>query len=192
MHEQLFDPAAILPGWARKFAEEKKGAVFNGDERMKLAIDLSRMNIRQGGGPFGAAVFQSESGKLVSIGVNLVVQSNCSHAHAEMVAIAIAQHALSTYTLYREAETGYELATSCEPCAMCFGAIIWSGVKKVVCGATTSDAVKAGFDEGPKPVLWARELEQRGIAVETGLMRDEAQIVLEEYTRQGGFVYNAR
>ncbi|NTW56239.1 MAG: nucleoside deaminase [Chlorobiaceae bacterium] len=192
MHEQLFDPATILPGWARKFAEEKSGTVFSGEERMKLAIELSRLNIRHGGGPFGAAVFRRESGKLVSIGVNIVVRSNCSHAHAEMVAIAIAQHALATYTLNREEGPGYELATSCEPCAMCFGAIIWSGVKMVVCGASTADAAKAGFDEGPKPDQWVRELEKRGIEVETGLMRDEARSVLEEYTRLGGIVYNAR
>ncbi|NTV98412.1 MAG: nucleoside deaminase [Chlorobiaceae bacterium] len=193
MREDQFDPVSILPGWAREFTAGNNGVPFTGIERMKLAIELSGMNISHGtGGPFGAAVFDRSDGRLVSVGVNLVVRSNCSHAHAEMAALAIAQHTLSTYSLFSPDGPGYELATSCEPCAMCFGAIIWSGVNRVVCGASTDDACCAGFDEGPKPVLWVQELEKRGIEVETGVLRNEAKAVLESYIRNGGIVYNAR
>lgn len=193
MPEQQFDPESILPGWAKEFADGKKGVPFNGRERMKLAIELSRLNIVHGtGGPFGAAVFELATGKLVSVGLNLAVRSSCSHAHAEMVAIAIAQHAVSSYTLCRPGERGYELASSCEPCAMCFGAIIWSGVNRVVCGASTADACNAGFDDGPKPALWVKELERRGIEVETGVLQSEARNVLEYYSGNGGIIYNAR
>jgi tRNA(Arg) A34 adenosine deaminase TadA len=193
MPDNQFDPGNILPGWAREFIAEKKGMAFSGNERMKLAIDLSRLNVLYGtGGPFGAAVFARATGMLVSAGVNLVVRSNCSHAHAEMVALALAQQSLSAYSLDSPDGQGYELATSCEPCAMCFGAIIWSGVKRVVCGASTADACNAGFDEGPKPVKWVQELERRGIEVETGVLRSEARSLLESYIRDGGVVYNAR
>ncbi|MDX1295416.1 MAG: hypothetical protein R3302_04080, partial [Sulfurimonadaceae bacterium] len=67
---------------------------------MAYVIGLSRRNVtEETGGPFGAAIFDRLSGELVSIGVNLVIRSNCSHAHAEMVAIAIAQQRLANYNL---------------------------------------------------------------------------------------------
>ena len=35
----------------------------------------------------------------------------------------------------------FELVTTTEPCAMCLGAIPWSGLSSVVCGARDQDAV---------------------------------------------------
>jgi tRNA(Arg) A34 adenosine deaminase TadA len=193
MPGETFNPGLILPEWAKRYAAEKKDTAFTCNERMNIAIELSRLNVRHGtGGPFGAAVFDRSTGLLVSAGINLVVRNNCSHAHAEMVALAIAEHALSSYTLYRPDGQGFELVTSCEPCAMCFGAIIWSGVNRLVCGASTADACMAGFDEGPKTERWIQELERRGIEVATGVLRPEACGVLEEYTKTGGTLYNAR
>ena len=46
-------------------------------ERMRLAITVSRANVeRTSGGPFGAAVFEADSGRLVSVGMNSVVRLN--------------------------------------------------------------------------------------------------------------------
>jgi tRNA(Arg) A34 adenosine deaminase TadA len=193
MQEKLFDPDELLPAWLREFMAEKRDTSFSGNERLKLVIELSRLNIlHETGGPFAAAVFDHATGRLVSVGVNLVVRSNCSHAHAEMVALALAEHRLSTFTLFSPGKPGYELSTSCEPCAMCFGAIIWSGVSRLVCGATSTDANNAGFDEGPKPENWVQELEQRGIEVNTGIFRNEAAAILLSYNEKGGIIYNAR
>ena len=84
---------AILPSWLKEFFAEHSEALLSDSERMKFAIELARQNVINGtGGPFGAAVFERSSGNLVAVGVNLVVQSNCSHAHAEMLALAIAEH----------------------------------------------------------------------------------------------------
>ena len=195
--EEYFMPdcnfEAILPPWLKKFSAEHREALLSDDERMKFAIELARLNVINGtGGPFGAAVFERSSGNLVAVGVNLVVQSNCSHAHAEMLALAIAQHNLSSYSLNQPGFPGYELVTSTEPCAMCFGAIIWSGVSRLVCGACTADAEHAGFDEGAKPGNWIAELEKRGIEVVTGTCRSEAGAVLQLYIDRGGMVYNGR
>ncbi len=190
---ELFDPELILPGWAKDFAEKTYGTCFSGYDRMRLAIELAGLNIsHKTGGPFGAAVFDRSSGRLEAIGMNLVVRSNCSHAHAEMVALAIAEHRLSSFSLFRSGNSGYELVTSSEPCAMCFGAVVWSGITSLVCGALTEDAVAAGFDEGPKPEKWVEELEKRGIEVVAGILREEAVKVLESYTSEGGILYNAR
>jgi tRNA(Arg) A34 adenosine deaminase TadA len=182
----------LLPPWISDCSDYRNEILCSVNERMKFAIELARKNVFYGtGGPFGAAVFERATGRLVAAGVNLVIRSSCSHAHAEMVAIALAQHRIASYTLNHPDKPSHELVTSCEPCAMCFGAIIWSGISRLVCGASTSDASSAGFDEGPKPDKWIEELEKRGIEVVTGVCRNEAQAVLQNYIDQGGIIYNA-
>ncbi|ABU58756.1 nucleoside deaminase [Roseiflexus castenholzii] len=160
------------------------------EDRMRFVIDLARTNIAQGtGGPFAAAVFRSDDGVLVSAGVNSVTRLTNAVLHAEVVALMFAQARVGAYTL-RAANTSYDLVTSCEPCAMCLGAILWSGVQRLVCGATRDDAERIGFDEGPVfPESYAY-LERRGITVVRQVLRAEAANVLDHYRRSGGVVYN--
>ena len=160
---------------------------------MRLVIQLALASVEQGtGGPFGAAVFEIHTGTLVSLGVNVVVLANCSHAHAEMVALANAQHAVESFDLGGPGMPEHELITSCEPCVMCFGATLWSGVRGVVCGARAEDAEAIGFDEGPKPKDWANALQDRGISVVRDVCRDDAVAVLQAYKKTGGRIYNPR
>jgi len=181
-----------LPGWVEPFIA-RQGEEFDSPEaKMRLAIGLARQNIEQRtGGPFGAAIFEIDSGRLVSIGMNLVESSNCSIAHAEMIAIALAQQALGSYDLAGEGRLSHELVTSTEPCAMCLGAIPWSGVRRVLCGARGEDACAIGFDEGAKPADWPGELHRRGIEVARDILREEARAVLRRYAEMGGTIYNA-
>jgi tRNA(Arg) A34 adenosine deaminase TadA len=159
---------------------------------MRLAVELANQNIKhKTGGPFGAAIFETGSRQLVGVGVNLVETSNCSILHAEMVAIAMAQKAVGSYDLAAGGRLRHELATSTEPCAMCLGAIPWSGVRRVLCGARGEDACEIGFDEGAKPLDWAGELNRRGIEVARDILRDEARAVLRRYAQTGGTIYNA-
>jgi len=81
------------------------------------------------------------------------------------------------------------LFASTEPCCQCFGALVWAGVRRLVCGANTADAEAVGFDEGPKPAAWTRVLEQRGIVVTEGVLRADAQAVLADYAARGGRIY---
>lgn len=180
-----------LPGWVESAAEP--GRIYpTVEQRMELVINLARMNIEhKTGGPFGAGIFESESGRLISVGVNLVESANCSIAHAEMVAIAIAQRMLGCYDLGGGKDPAYQLVTSTEPCAMCLGAVPWSGVRSVVCGARDEDARSIGFDEGNKPPDWIKSLESRGIGVIRDILRQQAKAVLLEYEKQGGLIYNA-
>jgi tRNA(Arg) A34 adenosine deaminase TadA len=115
------------------------------------------------GGPFGAAVFEEQSGRLLATGVNLVVAAGCSLLHAEVVALLLAQQRLGRFDLGGEGLPVCELVTSAEPCAMCFGAVLWSGVKSLVCAARREDVERLGFDEGPKPVDWPAELERAAL-----------------------------
>ena len=158
---------------------------------MRLAIELALQNVRRrSGGPFGAAVIERASGRLVSVGVNSVVRLNNSVLHAEMMAIMLAQQRVGSYTLHGP-DRDHVLVTSCDPCAMCLGAVLWSGVRRVVTGAGLADAAAIDFDEGPVfPESYAY-LEARGISIVRGVLRTEAAAVLELYRQQGGPIYTA-
>ena len=180
-----------LPAWVQGFVEGSDGVFPAVEERMRFVIELARQNIeRKTGGPFGAGIFEQKSGRIIAVGVNQVESSNCSIAHAEMMAIALAQKAIGSYDMGGELDHSYELVTSTEPCVMCLGAVCWSGVRSVVCGARDEDARRIGFDEGPKPQDWVRSLESRGISVVQVVLREQAAAVLTEYRDRGGLIYN--
>jgi tRNA(Arg) A34 adenosine deaminase TadA len=181
-----------IPEWIGGFLASRPEVFASVEDRMRLVIALARENVeRQTGGPFGAAVFDVK-GSLVAPGVNIVVTRNCSILHAEMIAIALAQKKLGRYDIGDEGRSTYELVTSTEPCAMCFGAIPWSGVTRLVCGGRDEDARRIGFDEGPKLSNWEDALEKRGIHVVRSVLREEAVEVLDLYARLGGPIYNAK
>jgi tRNA(Arg) A34 adenosine deaminase TadA len=158
---------------------------------MAFVLELARQNVRRGtGGPFAAAVFDADHHTLVALGVNVVIPQGCSIGHAEILALALAQRRLRSHDLGVLGVPACELTTSAAPCAMCLGAIPWSGVRRVVCGAREEDVRAVGFDEGDKPARWPQALEARGITVVQDVRRDEATAILREYVRDGGRVYN--
>lgn len=159
---------------------------------MRVAIEVAGANVHHGtGGPFGAAIFESETGRLVALGVNSVVRLQNSALHAEMVAFMRAQSAVGAYSLSAPGLPSHTLYSSCDPCAMCLGASLWAGVKRIVCGATRLDAVALRFDEGPVFPESYDYLGTRGIEVVHGVLRDEARATLEQYRARGGVIYNA-
>lgn len=159
---------------------------------MRVAIELSAANVAHGtGGPFGAAIFESQTGRLVAVGVNSVVRLRNSSLHAEMLAFMRAQAKTGTYSLRAAGKAPHALYSSCDPCAMCLGAALWAGVQRIVCAATRQDAVALRFDEGPVFPESYDYLVNRGIAVVHGVLREEARTVLEQYRARGGVIYNA-
>ena len=182
-----------LPDWIQIILPDDKFVFTTVEDRMRFVIELARLNVRrETGGPFGAGVFESQSGRLLAVGVNLVEACNCSLAHAEMVALSLAQKKVGSFDLGRDNDRVYELVTSTEPCAMCLGAIPWSGIRRLVCGAREEDARSIGFDEGDKPENWIQSLDQRGIGVLLDVLREEARDVLQLYREMGGLIYNSR
>jgi tRNA(Arg) A34 adenosine deaminase TadA len=161
------------------------------EDRMRLAIGVARANVeRATGGPFGAAIFEASSGRLVAVGMNSVVRLNNCTLHGEMMAFMMAQHRVGSFTLNAPHLPAHELFTSCEPCAMCLGATLWSGVRRLVYGATREDATRLAFDEGPVFPESYRYLEERGVSIVGGVLRDEAAAVLERYRAKSGRIYN--
>jgi len=180
-----------LPDWIKGFVATSPDVFPNVEDRMHFVIALARQNVqRETGGPFASAVFD-HSGRLIAPGVNMVVTSNCSVLHAEIVALVLAQKALGRYDLSDGGRLHYDLVASAEPCAMCFGAVPWSGVRRLVCGARDEDARAIGFDEGPKLDDWVKALNNRGIEVLRDVLREEASVVLREYVAAGGTIYNS-
>lgn len=178
-----------LPSWLPDFSPET--AEFRDDKaKMGLAIELAAENVRRKtGGPFGAAIFEKETGRLAAVGVNSVERLNNSVLHAEIMAIMQAQARAQTYNLGATHMPTHELFTSCEPCAMCLGAILWSGVRRVVCGAAKADAEAIGFHEGPVfPESYAY-LKAHGIEVVRNVQRERAVNVFKQYRTAGGVIY---
>jgi len=179
-----------LPEWVSESLDQLPEIFSSIEDRMDFVIELSRKNIKhQTGGPFGAAVFDL-NGRLIAPGINMVIPQNCSILHAEMVAIALTQKILGRFDISDGGRFDFDLFATTEPCAMCFGAIPWSGVNRLICGARKEDAQAIGFDEGPKIDSWVQALSDRGIEVIQDVRREKAASVLKDYASTGGFIYN--
>jgi tRNA(Arg) A34 adenosine deaminase TadA len=179
-----------LPAWAAEIAPH--GTVCRtSEDRMRLCIALARTNVENGGGPFGAGVFEIESGKLVGVGMNLVVPLNNSVLHAEMVAYMDAESRIGSYTLAAGGMPAHEIVTSCEPCAMCLGGSLWAGVRRITYGASRADAAELNFDEGPVFPQSYDYLRKRGIDIMPEVLRAEARVLFRLYRDRQGRIYNA-
>lgn len=184
-----------LPEWAEKELERMRGQVYETlEDRMRPVIHFSRLNFEHDtGGPFAAGVYERDSGKLLVIGVNRVVPLSISSAHAEVVAISLAQHMLGTFDLGGAGLPAYQLVVNWRPCAMCYGAIPWSGIRSIVVAGSGNELEDiTGFDEGPIHPDWRTELEKRGIDVTENILNHEAIQVFQDFATSDRLVYNGR
>ena len=183
-----------LPQWAENELKKLPDALPTLEARMEVVIRFSRLNFENGtGGPFAAGVFERDTGKVVVIGVNRVVPSNCSSAHAEIVALSLAQKLLGTFDLGGAGMPAYQLVVNWRPCAMCFGAVPWSGVRSLAIAGSGSELENiTGFDEGPVHPDWKAELEKRGIEVIDGVLTAKAIEVFQAFAASDALVYNGR
>lgn len=141
--------------------------------------------IKLGNGPFFARIYD-EKGNIIAEEGNSVVKDNCPIYHAEVNTIRAACKNLGTYDL---APYNLSLYVNAEPCIMCVGAIMWSGIKKVFYGVPSKLVEDiTGFDEGFKP-NWHEEFLNRGIEVEGDIEVEAGKKVLEDYVNSGKEVY---
>lgn len=110
------------------------------DHYMQLAIEKARAAIAADQSPFGACIVRD--GQILACEHNVVWQTTDSTAHAEVTAIRAACRAVNDVKL-----TGATLYSTTEPCPMCFAAIHWAGIARIVYGASIADAARAGFGE---------------------------------------------
>jgi tRNA(Arg) A34 adenosine deaminase TadA len=190
--------SVTIPEWVQQEVDLAGAVLATSEDRMRLVNTLAARNFRDGGGgPFAALVVESESGRVVSAGVNRVLASNLSAAHAEVVALSLAQTRLGRWDLGASGSPATELVVNWRPCAQCYGALLWSGVTRVVIAGSGPELEQlTGFDEGPVRDDWAEQLESRGVALERDVLREEALAVYRDYGEYVGrgdvVVYNAR
>lgn len=186
------DITLSIPDWIARELSHYPEFLLTHEDRMRMIIHFSRLNFEYGtGGPFAAGVFEQNTGKLISVGVNIVVPSNCSSAHAEIMALSIAQKKLETFDLGSPGMPSHELVVNWRPCAMCYGAVMWSGVRSLVIAGSGKELEEiTGFDEGPLHSDWKEELKKRKINVIDNILREEACKAFHTFTESNGFVYN--
>ena len=144
--------------------------------------------ISKGHGPFLAAIYD-EQGNLIAKTANSVVSEKCSHNHAEMNVIKAAEQELNTYDL---SSYNLSLYVTSEPCMMCLGGILWSGIKAVYYGVSSKRVEEiTGFDEGFKPD-WLNEFEKRGIVVYGKIEIEAGEKVLQDYVAKQNIVYQPK
>jgi len=171
-----------LPQWINEVVTVGQ-VLLEEEQRMAVAVALSARQVQEGtGGPFGALVCDTNSGVVLGVGVNQVTSSCWSSAHAEFIAWTMAQETVGGYDLgQRKRGNGgpnvasVALYSSAQPCVSCWGGLFWTGISRLVYGATKSDVEKyAGFDEGPLPADWDVALLARGITVKGEVLRGQA------------------
>ncbi|WP_030938330.1 nucleoside deaminase [Streptomyces sp. NRRL S-646] len=187
-----------LPTWIDDELADVPAAIPDRGDRMRLVHRLADRNWREGnGGPFAALVAEQDTGRIVSVGVNVVLASGVSSAHAEVVALGLAQTATGGWDLGGEGAPTHELVVNWRPCVQCYGAALWSGVRGLVVAGEGPELEEiTTFDEGPLGADWAEQFEARGIKVIHDVLRDEALAVFRAYRDavdvDGVTVYNAR
>ena len=182
-----------MPEWFASVAAALPDAVDDVDGRMTLIHELAMRNVTErSGGPFAAGVFERDSGRIVALGVNRVVATHSSCAHAEFMALTLAQCALGTWNLGAAHLPAHQLVVNWRPCAMCFGSVLWSGIVDLVLAGEGEEVERlTGFDEGPIHPDWRAELERRGVHLTVGIGHEQAIVTFEAYRDSGAPVYNS-
>lgn len=148
---------------------------------LRQAIELARSARNDGRHPFGALIVNERGETVVTARNNAVRPAGDPTQHAEMLACAEAGKRMSEDTLAR-----CTLYTSTEPCAMCAGAIYWTGIGRVVFALAETGLLRytGSHEENPTLDLPCREVFARGqrqIAVSGPLLEDEAGTVHEGF-----------
>jgi tRNA(Arg) A34 adenosine deaminase TadA len=159
----------------------------DGDRQwMGMAIAQSRTAIDKGQTPFGAVIVRGEGpgAELVVAAHNVVLETTDITAHGEVNAIRLACRKLRTIDL-----RGCTIYSSTEPCPMCFSAIHWAGIGRIVFGAAIADAKEAGFNELSISNIEMKERGGSPVEVVGGVMAGEAAAVFGEFVARGAKVY---
>ncbi len=151
----------------------------SGSRFMLLAIRAARRGIAAGQSPFGCCI--EKGGKPIAVAHNAVWKSTDITAHAEVAAIRLACKKLKSIKL-----SGCTLYTTCEPCPMCYSAIHWAGIPKIVYGASIADAKKCGFGELEIPAEKMKALAGDRIKMEKGVLRKECAGLFSLFSKKWG------
>ena len=143
-------------------------------EYMRMAIAKAREGIAADQSPFGACIVRE--GQVIACEHNVVWRTTDSTAHAEVTAIRAACRAVKGVKL-----TGATIYSTTEPCPMCFAAIHWAGISRIVYGASIADAARAGFGELTISNVDMKRLGGSGVEVAPAILAPEAAALFDEW-----------
>ena len=151
-------------------------------EHMILAMATARDGVKKKNSPFGAVIVKNDV--LVAAAHSEVIQKNDSTAHAEVTVIRKACKALKTWDL-----SGCVIYSTTEPCPMCFSAIHWARIDKIVYGADIETAKKFGFNELEISNYKMRSMGKTKIEIQADFMSKENIKLFEFWKEFGGEAY---
>ena len=152
---------------------------MNDEGWMREAIRAAESGLAQGQTPFGACVVRGD--ELVVAAHNVVWLTTDVTAHAEVTAIRRACGSLRRLDL-----ADCVIYSTCEPCPMCFAAIHWARIGRIVYGASIADAQAAGFNELPVSNADLKRLGGSGVKLAPGVLPDECRALFDRWRRQPG------
>lgn len=142
---------------------------------MGEAIDVGRASALSGeGGPFGACIVRD--GVVLAKSGNRVLHANDPTAHAEVSAIRAACVAAGSHLL-----RGATIFSTTEPCPMCFAAIHWAQIERIVFGTSIADVHLLGFNELTISNEQMRTLGGSPVQLVCGFMEVECRALLDEW-----------
>lgn len=139
---------------------------------MREALDLARANIKAGGRPFGAVLVYQ--GRVVARAVNEIHSSQDPTAHAELLAIRKAAHALGQARL-----DGAEIYASGHPCPMCLAAMHLCGIERAWFAYGNDEGEPYGLSTAAVYAQMARPPQQQSLPVRALKPSGEADLYLE-------------
>ena len=145
---------------------------------MKLAIRIARKGMKKSaGGPFGAAIVRGA--RVIAVAHNTVLKNHDATCHAEMRAIRSASKKLKRFDL-----SDCMIYSTTEPCPMCFSAIHWARLGKVIFGTSIADVAKRGFNELSIPSKKMKQDGQSEVWIRANFMKQKCRELLEEWDRK--------
>lgn len=141
---------------------------------MDLAIELSSKAYY----PYGAVIVKDN--KIIGRSDADVPVSKTGFSHAELRAIEDAMEHLGGH-LCAEGGRGVTIYSSCEPCAMCMGAILYTGIDRLVYGATLEDSTECVNEILAKSNDIANACSNRKIEIIPEFQREESVKVLKRW-----------
>jgi len=152
--------------------EDKPIDLTSDDYFMGEALRQARSAYEAGEVPVGAVVVRDA--KIIARAFNQVELLKDATAHAEILGITQAAHALGDWRL-----EGTTLFVTKEPCPMCAGAIVLSRIKRLVFGVRDERAGGAG---SVFAITSAKGLNHT-VEVVAAVKEDEARTLLQDFFR---------